>query len=258
MVEHYEFIAVALNGGQDMGADQEAGAGLLHLHHQLQQGADAQGVQAQKRLINNIEGRLRQKGVHDHDLLLHSLGQMGGKAVLFPRHVEGIQQLGGSSGIKCPVQTVRPCRQLQMLADGQLLIQLRGLGHISEGRAVFQRVLGKSASANPDFSLLGLEQPENMFDRGAFAGAVQPDHTHHLAGVYFKIHILQDGLAGKISPVQTLHLQHRFQPVHPLQLYVFEVCFQSWAYSRYYIEKASGDAIKPGTRRGFREAIGGV
>ncbi|MNC49478.1 hypothetical protein D3C75_986590 [compost metagenome] len=108
-----------------MRAEQDGSPRFLQIQHEIEQGTDTERIKSQKRLINNIECRPCHKGAHNHYLLLHTLGQMGGQCIHLVLHIEECSQLPGARFIVTSIHAVSPGSKFDMLPDRHFLIQQR-------------------------------------------------------------------------------------------------------------------------------------
>src|SRR5690606_34086366 len=110
---------------------------LLPRDHKLQQGSHAERIKAEEGLIHNIERRFDKKCAHNHNLLLHPLRQMLRKAVKLVTHLELIPEHRAALRKLFISDPVYHSRELKMLPDRELLVELRRLGDISKLRTIF-------------------------------------------------------------------------------------------------------------------------
>ena len=83
-----------------------------------------------------------------------------------------------------------PADQLQIFRAGEIGIEVRLFGHISEEPLVFLQIGQRIAAIELDAAARGLEQPHQNLDGRALARSVRPEQPEHLARPHFERHVL--------------------------------------------------------------------
>ena len=89
--------------------------------------------------------------------------------------------------------------KIQRLARIEVAIEIRFLRQITDARLGLH--MPRRMAEHLDVPLGRIQQTEQQFDRGGFAGAVRPEQAEHFAAPDFEIHIVHRARLGPVPEI---------------------------------------------------------
>src|SRR5580658_1075929 len=162
-------------------SDENGLAGFGEIVDQVPKRAARNGVYTGRGLVQKQDGRLMQNGAAQSQALLPaSRQQAGGRLAAFlqVRHAQHVLL-----ALRAPLlrHTINAAEKIDVLLDGQIVIQRELLRHVSNVPANFFRVRGYVEAAHLSAARSGAQQPAKNADDGGLAGAIGAQEAEYLA-----------------------------------------------------------------------------
>src|SRR4030066_1747353 len=168
--------------------------------------ADLDRVEAGGRLVENNDRRKMDNGLGDADALLVALGEIADQASADV--VQAALVLGGSAR-RAPLaafNAIEGRTVVEIFVHGQIAVQRRLLGQVTDGRLGGARVFEQVVSGDVDASLAGREIASEHLHGGGLAGAGRSEKAQHLALPHLEADIF-DSLERTVKTGQSIHLK---------------------------------------------------
>jgi len=186
-------VAAALGFVHVVRGDEEGDAVARKLEEQIPELASRNGIDACSGLIEEKESRLVQHGATEGEALLPSARKLRGQAIQIGLQAVELDDFFHAALEPRGLQTVDTAVELQILLDGQIVIEAEILRHVADALAHGFRILAHIEAF--DVSLAAAERQEagEHFDDGRFSAAIWTKEAEDFAFLDAEADIVDGG-----------------------------------------------------------------
>src|SRR6266446_763078 len=164
-----------------MRGDEESDAMAGKLEKQIPELAARDGVDPGSRLVEEKECRLVQHGAAESEALLPPAGKLRGKPIEIGLEAVQLDNFVDAALETCGLQTVNASIELQVLRDGQIVVEAEILRHIADALANAFRIGVYVQPLDRGGTAAERQQAGEHFDDGGLSAAVGAQETEDFA-----------------------------------------------------------------------------